>query len=200
MAFHSGILARKFHGQRSLADYGPWSCKEADTTEHTHEVPGAIVTQPLAASFLLLCFHVTHLCLHHWATWSRRVFFNFSGPPSHFFKALSLSTCFLITTETNDHKFSALKTTQMPFFSSKRPDMTSKNSSLFTWLENPTKSRKWRGSNLCVHVKNTCETAQAIEDVHIRNATKYLKDITFKKQCVSFCHYNAEAGRYAQAK
>ena len=26
----------KFHGQRSLADYGAWGCKESDTTEHTH--------------------------------------------------------------------------------------------------------------------------------------------------------------------
>ena len=26
----------KSHGQRSLADYSPWGCKESDTTEHTH--------------------------------------------------------------------------------------------------------------------------------------------------------------------
>ena len=25
----------KFHGQRNLAGYSPWSCKELDTTEHT---------------------------------------------------------------------------------------------------------------------------------------------------------------------
>ena len=24
-----------FHGQRKLAGYSPWSCKELDTTEHT---------------------------------------------------------------------------------------------------------------------------------------------------------------------
>ena len=37
-------LAGEFHGQRSLADYGPWGHKESDTTEcactythaHTH--------------------------------------------------------------------------------------------------------------------------------------------------------------------
>ena len=49
--------------------------------------------------------------------------------------------------------------------------------------ENPTKSCKSRGSNLCVHFKNTRETAQAIKGMHIRKATKYLKDVTLKKQC-----------------
>ena len=30
------FLAGKFHRQRSLADYSPWSCKESDRTGHTH--------------------------------------------------------------------------------------------------------------------------------------------------------------------
>ena len=33
MATHSSILARKFHGQRSLVGYSPCGCKESDTTE-----------------------------------------------------------------------------------------------------------------------------------------------------------------------
>ena len=36
MATHSSIsvlLPGEFHGQRSLADYSPWGCKELDTTE-----------------------------------------------------------------------------------------------------------------------------------------------------------------------
>jgi len=37
MATHSSILAWRIHGQRNLAGYRPWSCKESDTTEHTHE-------------------------------------------------------------------------------------------------------------------------------------------------------------------
>ena len=28
MATHSSILAQGFHGQRSLAGYSPWGCKE----------------------------------------------------------------------------------------------------------------------------------------------------------------------------
>jgi len=28
------FLPGKFHGQRSLAGYSPWSCKELDMTEH----------------------------------------------------------------------------------------------------------------------------------------------------------------------
>ena len=30
------FLPREFHGERSLADYSPWGCKESDTTEHAH--------------------------------------------------------------------------------------------------------------------------------------------------------------------
>ena len=33
MATHSSILAWKIHGQRSLAGYSPWGCKELDMTE-----------------------------------------------------------------------------------------------------------------------------------------------------------------------
>ena len=51
--------------------------------------------------------------------------------------------------------------------------------------ENPTKSYKSRGSNLRVHFKNTRETAQAIKGMHIQKATKYLKEVTLKKQ---MCH------------
>ena len=29
------FLPREFHGQRSLAGYHPWGCKESDTTEAT---------------------------------------------------------------------------------------------------------------------------------------------------------------------
>ena len=50
--------------------------------------------------------------------------------------------------------------------------------------ENPTKSCKSRGSNLRVHFKNTRETAQAIKGMHIRKATKYLKDVTLKKEAM----------------
>ncbi|KAF3826375.1 hypothetical protein GH733_008900 [Mirounga leonina] len=49
-------------------------------------------------------------------------------------------------------------------------------------------------------IKNTCETAQAIKGMHIRKATKYLKDVTLQKQCVPFCRYNGGVGRCAQAK
>uniref|UniRef100_H0XJ88 Large ribosomal subunit protein uL22 n=1 Tax=Otolemur garnettii TaxID=30611 RepID=H0XJ88_OTOGA len=65
--------------------------------------------------------------------------------------------------------------------------------------ENPTKSClmpqcKSRGSNPRVHFKNTCETAQTIRGAYMK-ATKYLKDVTLKKQCVP-----SGVGRCAQAK
>ena len=66
--------------------------------------------------------------------------------------------------------------------------------------ENPTNSCKSGGSNLRVHFKNTRETAQAIKGMHIRKATKYLKDVTLKKQCVPLRRYSSGVGRCAQAK
>jgi large subunit ribosomal protein L17e len=66
--------------------------------------------------------------------------------------------------------------------------------------ENPTKSCKSRGSNLPVHFKITWETAQTIKSMHMRKATKYLKDITVKRQCVPFQQYNGGVGRCAQVK
>ena len=66
--------------------------------------------------------------------------------------------------------------------------------------ENPTKSYKSRGSNLCVHFKNTHGTTQAIKSMHILKVSKYLKDVTLKKQCVPFRRYNGGVGRCAQAK
>ena len=32
MATHSSVLLGKSHGQRSLAGYSPWGCKELDMT------------------------------------------------------------------------------------------------------------------------------------------------------------------------
>ena len=36
MATYSTILPGESHGQRSLAAYSPWGCKESDTIEHAH--------------------------------------------------------------------------------------------------------------------------------------------------------------------
>ncbi|XP_069868469.1 large ribosomal subunit protein uL22-like [Dipodomys merriami] len=66
--------------------------------------------------------------------------------------------------------------------------------------EKPTKSCKSRGSNLRVHFKNTRVTAQAIKGMHIRKATKYLKDVTLRVFCVPFLRYNGEVGKCAQVK
>ncbi|XP_012370087.1 60S ribosomal protein L17-like [Octodon degus] len=66
--------------------------------------------------------------------------------------------------------------------------------------ENPTTSCKSRDSNLHVQLKNMHETAQAIKGMHVRKATKYLKDVTLKKLCVSFRRNSGGIGRCAQAK
>ncbi|CAD7671958.1 unnamed protein product [Nyctereutes procyonoides] len=68
--------------------------------------------------------------------------------------------------------------------------------------ENPTKSCKSRGSNLRVHFKNTLNKKKNLKKkgMHIRKATKYLKDVTLQKQCMPFRCYNGGVGRCAQAK
>ncbi|EPY78092.1 60S ribosomal protein L17 (L23) isoform 6-like protein [Camelus ferus] len=43
-------------------------------------------------------------------------------------------------------------------------------------------------------------TAHAIKGMHIRKATKYLKDVTSQKQCVPFRRYSGGASRCAQAE
>ena len=45
---HSYILPGESHGQRSLAGWGPWGCKESDTTEATeHASPAMMLSQGL---------------------------------------------------------------------------------------------------------------------------------------------------------
>ncbi|KAB1279111.1 60S ribosomal protein L17 [Camelus dromedarius] len=66
--------------------------------------------------------------------------------------------------------------------------------------ENSTKSCKSRGSNLRVHFKNTRETAQAIKGMHVRKASKYLKDVTSQKPCVPFRRYSGGAESNAELK
>ncbi|XP_040586960.1 60S ribosomal protein L17-like [Mesocricetus auratus] len=42
------------------------------------------------------------------------------------------------------------------------------------------------------------KSAQVIKGVHIRKATKYLKDVTSRKKCVPFQWYNGGVGRCTQ--
>ena len=37
MATDSSITPGESHGQRSLAGYSPWGCKESDVTEHRYK-------------------------------------------------------------------------------------------------------------------------------------------------------------------
>ena len=66
--------------------------------------------------------------------------------------------------------------------------------------ENSTKSCKASGSDLRVHFKNTCVTADAIRHMPLKKAKKYLEDVLEKKQAVPFRFFNGCIGRHAQAK
>ena len=57
---------------------------------------------------------------------------------------------------------------------------------------------KARGKDLRVHFKNTRETAQAIKNMHLKKALRYLRDVIDKKQIVPFRRYNGGVGRKAQ--
>ena len=76
----------------------------------------------------------------------------------------------------------------------KWPEVTSKNCVLFLWPRKPHKIMQINRLKSSVHFMNNPETAQAIKGMHIQKATKYLKDVTLKKQCVPFCHYNGRVG------
>ncbi|XP_035876018.1 60S ribosomal protein L17-like [Phyllostomus discolor] len=62
--------------------------------------------------------------------------------------------------------------------------------------QNPIKSCKSRYAILHAHSKNT----QAIKDMLIWKATRYLKDVALQKQCVPFCCHSGGAVRCDQAK
>ncbi|CAG9762646.1 unnamed protein product [Ceutorhynchus assimilis] len=59
---------------------------------------------------------------------------------------------------------------------------------------------KARGSNLRVHFKNTCETANAIRKMPLKRAQAYLKNVLAMKECIPFRRFNGGVGRCAQAK
>ncbi|KAJ8914759.1 hypothetical protein NQ315_013262 [Exocentrus adspersus] len=66
--------------------------------------------------------------------------------------------------------------------------------------DNAAKSCKARGSNLRVHFKNTCETANAIRKMPLKRAVAYLKNVIAMKECIPFRRFNGGVGRCAQAK
>ena len=91
------FLPGKFHGQKSMVGYGPWGCKELDTTRHAHEfvfvvlyvsyVPVVLyVIYKLPCSSLLLTlfycccrnehlsFFATSIVLKWWSLHSLRTF------------------------------------------------------------------------------------------------------------------------------
>lgn len=66
--------------------------------------------------------------------------------------------------------------------------------------ENSSKSCKASGSDLRVHFKNTCVTADAIRNMPLKKAKKYLEDVLEHKQAIPFRYFNGCIGRHAQAK
>ena len=49
------FLPGKFHRQKSLTGYSPWSCKESDPTEHTHIYTSLSSMQTRLGSLLPVC-------------------------------------------------------------------------------------------------------------------------------------------------
>ena len=62
MATHSSVLAWRFHGQRSPADYIPWDPKELDVTEHTRtHVHRRHAARTLTFGRSVACLHLAFL-------------------------------------------------------------------------------------------------------------------------------------------
>merc|ERR1712205_120632 len=66
-------------------------------------------------------------------------------------------------------------------------------------VENEAESCKAKGSDLRVHFKNTRETAQAIKNMKLNDAKKYLEDVMDKKRAIPFRRFCGGVGRTAQA-
>ena len=56
------FLPGKFYGQRNLAGYSPWACKELDITEHKHD-DICDIQQNLAILCVCICVCVC-VCVH----------------------------------------------------------------------------------------------------------------------------------------
>ena len=52
------FLRGEFHGQRSLAGYSPWGCKESDTTEQLNKHICCILGKFLRAIFTFILFSI----------------------------------------------------------------------------------------------------------------------------------------------
>eukprot|EP01132_Coremiostelium_polycephalum_P004892 gene4892-6100_t len=65
---------------------------------------------------------------------------------------------------------------------------------------NPEKSAKCRGSNLRVHFKNTCETANAVKGMTLIRAKAFLHNVLKHREAVPFRKFHGGVGRTAQAK
>ena len=50
------FLPGKSHGQRSVASYSPWGCKELDTTERLSKAGSSSLPEPLLKTSVSLCF------------------------------------------------------------------------------------------------------------------------------------------------
>ena len=72
------LLPGKFHGQRSLVDYSPWSCKESDTTEQLSALGGSS-GRPVLVKFsgiklmIIHCFSDTLLQNRHAISYSFQI-------------------------------------------------------------------------------------------------------------------------------
>ena len=66
--------------------------------------------------------------------------------------------------------------------------------------QNSAKSCKASGSDLRVHFKNTCVTADALRTMSLKKAKSYLEAVLKKTQAVPFRYFNGCVGRHAQAK
>ena len=55
MATHSRVLAWRIHGQRSLAGYSPWFCKESDMPEVTCQESTATLEDSFSVNYKTEC-------------------------------------------------------------------------------------------------------------------------------------------------
>ena len=102
------FLPGKSHGQRNLAGYSPWACKDLDTTEQRNNTKQIFVKRNFSVSTLRLPW--SHVCVGKDGikTWFSVSIYQFSKSVG--FLTFSKSKCFRITVKSQIH-------THLMFFS-----------------------------------------------------------------------------------
>ena len=109
------FLPGKSHGQRSLAGYSPWACKDLDTTEQRNNTKQIFVKRNFSVSTLRLPW--SHVCVgkDRIKPWFSVSIYQFSKSVGFLTFSKSNSKCFRITVKSQIHTHLMFSSLQLIF-------------------------------------------------------------------------------------